>query len=209
MSRHGLASGLLVVISAPSGGGKTTLCEQLLAKRPNTMRAVTCTTRSPRNGERDGVDYYFLNRESFEQKIKAGEFLEHATVYGNFYGVLKKEILDKLRTGKDVLLSVDVQGAESIRACADEELQRALVSVFLIPPNLETLEKRLRKRGLDEPEVIQRRLSAALEEIGHANHFHYVVTSDSVDYDYEQTRAILVAEKLRQERVTLPDYNAR
>jgi len=197
------------VISAPSGGGKTTLCEQLLAKRPNTVRAVTCTTRPPRNGEKDGVDYYFLSRSQFEEKIKAGEFLEHAMVYENHYGVLKSEILGKLRSGKDVLLSVDVQGAESIRDTDDPELQAALVTVFLIPPDLETLEKRLRKRGLDEPAVIEKRLSMALEEIGHANHFHYVVTSHTVAEDYERTLAILTAEQLHQSRVRLPSYERK
>lgn len=200
------STGLLVVISAPSGAGKTTLCEQLLSRRPNTVRAVTCTTRQPRNGEIDGVDYFFLSVESFQQKIQQAEFLEHALVYGNHYGVLKSEILTKLRCGKDVLLSVDVQGAETIRATTDAEICKALVTIFLVPSDLDMLEKRLRKRGLDEPAVIQRRLGMALEEISHASHFRYVVTSDSVEADYERTASILVAEKLRQERVTLPVY---
>src|ERR1700685_1288361 len=125
---------LLVVISAPSGGGKTTLCKQLLAAYPSTMtRAVTCTTRLPRDGEQDGVDYYFLDATSFLKRVQAGNFLEHATVFGHSYGILKSEILGKLRQGKDVLLNVDVQGAATIRerASSDPELKVALVQVFL------------------------------------------------------------------------------
>src|SRR5882757_9914245 len=111
-----ITSPLLILISAPSGGGKTTLCERLLAARPGMSRAVTCTTRAPRRGEQDGVDYYFLNAGSFLKRVQAGNFLEHATVYGNSYGTLKSEVLGKMRQGQDVLLNVDVQGAASIRA---------------------------------------------------------------------------------------------
>src|SRR6185436_100606 len=136
------SNSLLIIISAPSGGGKTTLCDQILAANPNTVRAITCTTRPPREGEEDGVDYYFVDASSFLKRVQAGHFLEHATVYGNSYGTLKSEILGKLRPGKDVLLSVDVQGAATIRQRAEEdpELKRALVSVFLTPPSLGVLE---------------------------------------------------------------------
>src|SRR5215813_8494238 len=130
---------LLIVISAPSGGGKTTLCKQLLAANPDTMtRAVTCTTRLPREGEEDGVDYYFLDAASFLKRVQAGNFLEHATVFGNSYGILKSEIVGKLRQGRDVLLNVDVQGAATIRQRAEEdvELKQSLVQVFLTPPSL-------------------------------------------------------------------------
>src|SRR3989454_5683189 len=112
-------SPLLVVLSAPSGGGKTTLCQQLLAARPNLTRAVTCTTREPRVGEKDGVDYYFLDATTFLKRVQAGNFLEHATVYGNSYGTLKSEVLGKMRQGLDVLLTVDVQGAATIRQHAE------------------------------------------------------------------------------------------
>src|SRR5262249_48725783 len=125
------ASPLLVVISAPSGTGKTTLQEQVLARRPNMTRAITCTTRAPRPGERDGIDYYFLDAATFLNRVQAGNFLEHATVYGNSYGTLKSEVLSKMRAGKEVLLSVDVQGAATIRdhAEGDAELKRSLVMV--------------------------------------------------------------------------------
>src|SRR5258707_8592788 len=147
---------LLVLISAPSGGGKTTIIEHLLAARPQMTRAVTCTTRPARQGEKDGVDYYFLDAASFLKRVQAGNFLEHATVYGNSYGILKSEVLGKLRQGKDVLLTVDVNGAATIRERAEEdpELKHTLVSVFLTPPSLAVLEERLRKRGTDSPATI-------------------------------------------------------
>jgi guanylate kinase len=123
---------LLILISAPSGGGKTTLCQQLLKARPDMTRAITCTTRAPRPGEKDGVDYHFFDAAEFLKRLHAGNFLEHATVYGNSYGILKSELLGKLREGKDVLLNVDVQGAATIREQAESEpeLKRALVTVF-------------------------------------------------------------------------------
>src|SRR5688500_20089751 len=128
-------NGLLLVISAPSGGGKTTLCEALLQSDPNTLRAVTCTTRSPREGEKDGVDYYFLDAGDFLRRVQAGNFLEHATVHGNSYGTSKSEVLNKLRQGKDVLLNIDVQGAATIRAKAeaDDDIRNALVTILLAP----------------------------------------------------------------------------
>ena len=115
------SNSLLIVLSAPSGGGKTTLCEQMLRDNRNMSRAVTCTTRAPREGERGDVDYYFLSAEDFLKRVQAGNFLEHATVYGNSYGTLKSEVLGKLRAGKDVLLAVDVQGAAAIRTQAEQE----------------------------------------------------------------------------------------
>jgi guanylate kinase len=200
-------SPLLVLISAPSGGGKTTLCQQLLAARPQMTRAVTCTTREPRAGEVDGVDYYFLDAASFLKRVQAGNFLEHATVFGNSYGILKAEVLGKLRQGKDVLLNVDVQGAATIRdkAAEDAELKRALVTVFLTPPSLEELERRLRKRATDADAVIRKRLSVARQEISQWRHFDYLVLSSTIDEDLRRTLAIVEAEKLRGTRVQPPE----
>ena len=198
---------LLMVISAPSGGGKTTVCEKMLAANANITRAITCTTRPPRDGERDGVDYFFLAAEDFLRRVQAGNFLEHATVYGNSYGTLKSEVLGKLRAGKDVLLTVDVQGAAAIRTQAesDPELERALVEVFLTPESLAVLEQRLKKRGKDSAEAIKKRLAVARQEIAQWKHFDYLLISTSIAEDYRRMQAIYDAEKIRQSRSAAPD----
>jgi guanylate kinase len=199
---------LLVLISAPSGGGKTTLTNQLLAARPEFTRIVTCTTRPPREGERDGVDYYFLDAESFLKRVQAGHFLEHATVYGHSYGTLKAEVLVKLRQGQDVLLNVDVQGAAAIRARADEEpeLKRSLVTVFLTPPVFAILEERLRNRATDAPPVIQKRLSVARQEIAQWRHFDYLLVSSTIAEDLRKVLAVVEAEKMRSFRMPVPQF---
>jgi guanylate kinase len=199
---------LLIVISSPSGGGKTTVCQQLLAARPQMTRAVTCTTRPPRPGERDGVDYYFLDAGSFLKRLQAGNFLEHATVYGYPYGVLKAEVLNKLRQGRDVLLTVDVQGAATIRERAQEdpELKRALVMVFLTPPSMEVLEQRLRKRGTDSEAEMQKRLNVARQEIGQWRNFDYLLVSTSIAEDLRRMLAVVEAEKMRSFRAQAPEF---
>lgn len=197
-----MSAAVLLLISAPSGGGKTTVCRELLATTPGLERAVTCTTRAPRGGERDGVDYHFLSSDDFERRVAAGEFLEHARVYGNRYGTLKAEALARLRAGRDVLLNIDVQGAASVRAAAraDAEIGAALVSAFLMPPSLAELRRRLGARGEDSPEVIARRLAAAEAEMAEAPRFDYVVPSGTVAADLAAMQAILRAEKLRAAR---------
>lgn len=197
---------LLIVISAPSGGGKTTLAQLLLAANPGMVRAVTCTTREPRPGEKDGVDYYFLDPASFLKRVQAGNFLEHATVHGNSYGTLKAEVLGKLRQKKDVLLIVDVQGAATVREEAEKdlELRRALVSVFLTPPSLNILEERLKRRGQDSPAAIQKRMSVARQEIAQWKNFDYLIISTTSKADFERMQAIVVAERQRVERAQAP-----
>ena len=207
LSVAGVVNPLLIIVSAPSGGGKTTVCQQLLSARPDMTRAITCTTRPPREGERDGVDYYFLDAASFLKRVQAGNFLEHATVYGHSYGTLKSEVLEKLRHGKDVLLIVDVQGASSIRdrAQEDPELKRALVSVFLTPQSLTQLETRLKKRGTDSTAVINRRLGVARQEITQWKHFDYLLISDTIPEDLRRMLAIVEAEKMKSGRAQPPD----
>jgi guanylate kinase len=202
------SNALIFLISAPSGGGKTTLCEQLLAARSDMTRAVTCTTREPRPGEKDGVDYYFLDAESFLKRLQAGNFIEYATVYGNNYGVLKSELLGKLRQGKDVLLNVDVQGAATIheRAEADPELRDALVTVFLTPQTMDVLEQRLRKRGADPSPVMQKRLSVARQELAQWKIFDYLVISTTIAEDFRRMMAIVEAEKMRVTRSKAPTF---
>ena len=194
---------LLLLISAPSGGGKTTLCEQLLRARPQMTRVVTCTTRPPRKGEQDGVDYYFLDATSFLKRVQAGNVLEHATVFGNSYGTLKSEVLGKLRQGKDVLLSVDVQGAATIReqAQTEPEIKRSLVTLFMTPPSLEVLEQRLHKRGTDSPATIQNRLSVARHEIAQWKNFDYLLISTSISEDLRGVLVVIEAEKMKPSRI--------
>jgi guanylate kinase len=197
-----LSSPLLILISAPSGGGKTTLCQHILARHPEMVRAITCTTRPPRPDEIDGVDYYFLDSATFAQRLAAGGFLEHATVYNHCYGIPKSEVLDKLQQGRDVLLNVDVQGAATVcsRAAQDAELARALVSVFLTPASLAELEARLKRRGTDSPDDSARRLGVARQEIAQWTHFQYLIISTSIAEDVRQMEAIIDAERLRQSR---------
>ncbi len=193
---------LLIVISAPSGGGKTTLCHQLLAARPDMTRAITCTTRAPRPGEKDGVDYYFFEPAEFQRRQQAGEFIEHATVFGWSYGILRSELVDKLSSGTDILLNVDVQGAATIRdkARSETELKRALVTVFLTPPSIKVLEERLRKRASDAADEIQKRLGIARREIAQWKNFDYLLVSLSVEEDLRRMLAIVEAEKMRTAR---------
>jgi guanylate kinase len=171
-------------------------------------RAVTCTTREPRPGEKDGVDYYFLKAGDFLTRVQAGNFLEHATVYGNSYGLLKSELLGKLRQGKDVLLNVDVQGAATIREKAESEpeLKSALVTVFLTPHSITMLEERLKKRGADVDAVIQKRLAVSRREIAQWKNFDYLLISTTKQEDFRRTLAIIEAEKMRVARSQAPEF---
>jgi guanylate kinase len=196
----------MFLISAPSGAGKTTLCNNLLSATPNMRRVITCTTRPPREGEKDGVDYYFLDPATFLRRVESGHFLEHATVYGNSYGTLKSEVLDKLDQGFDVLINVDVQGAASIRKVAKDNpaLNAALVTVFLTPPTLEVLQQRLRNRASDSDEVVERRLGVARQEAAQWRHFDYLLISGTAEEDTRKALAILQAERMRPRRSVPP-----
>jgi len=199
---------LLILISAPSGSGKTTLCQQLLAARPDMTRAITCTTRAPRPGEKNDVDYYFIDPADFQRRVQAGEFIEHATVFGRSYGILRSELRNKLWRSKDVLLNVDVQGAATIRdrALAEPELKRALVTVFLTPPSIAVLEERLKKRASDAPEEIQKRLGIARKEIAQWKNFDYLLISTTILEDLRRMLVIVEAEKMRVARAQAPEF---
>lgn len=201
--------GLLIVLSAPSGGGKTTLCERLMAADPNVVRSVSCTTRAPRTGEVDGQSYVFLSREDFEKRIARDEFLEYAQVHGNYYGTLEKTVEDLLAKGHDVVLTIDVQGAAIVRKIAAKEaqIQRALVQVFLMPPSVEVLEKRLRGRNTDDDATIARRLDEARREMAHWDKYDYVIVSGTPAEDYRRLAAILEAERLRTIRSSFPEVS--
>lgn len=197
---------ILIVVSSPSGAGKTTVCNGLLKQRKNVRRAVTCTTRSPREDEQDGRDYYFFSAGEFLKRVQSGHFLEHATVYGNSYGTLKSEVLNLLRGGRDVLLAIDVQGAAEIRkqAQADPELTEALVSVFILPPSMDELKKRLRNRGSESKETLRKRLNEADNEIRQWKNYDYIIVSDTRERDLQHITAIYDAEGLKRARTALP-----
>ena len=198
---------LLLVVSAPSGAGKSTLCDNVRAALPSVSRAVTCTTREPRDGEADGVDYYFLGEEEFLARVESGEFLENAVVHGNHYGVLKSELRAKLAGGSDVLLNIDVQGAATLRerAATDPVLSRSLVTVFLRPPSLEELEQRLRGRGTDSDEVIARRLAIARDEMDQAEKFDHTLTSQTREADVDRMLGIIENVRLAK-REAIPTH---
>ena len=194
---------LLIVVSAPSGAGKTTLCDRLIAEfQSSLIYSISCTTRQPREGEEDGREYFFLTEEAFRAKMAAGEFLEHANVHGNFYGTLKRFIHRGFSSGRDVLMDIDVQGAAQIRqyiatAPANDPIKNAFVDIFIGPPSVEALRKRLVGRGKDAPDVIERRLRQAEEEMSHWREYRYFILNDRLDASYDALRSIVVAERHR------------
>ncbi|MGA2138582.1 MAG: guanylate kinase [Verrucomicrobiia bacterium] len=196
-------TGLILVVSAPSGGGKSSLCQRLLNWSANIVYSVSCTTRAPRGGEQNGQDYFFLSMEEFEKKIAAGEFLEHANYNNHYYGTPRGFVEEQLAAGHDVLLDIEVQGAMQVAQCVRGgafAYPDALVTVFLMPPSLELLETRLRRRGTDSDEMIRRRLALAQQEMTHWPKYDYVIVSGRLDDDFEQGKAVVIAEKCRTMR---------
>ncbi len=188
--------GLLIVISAPSGTGKTTLCHMLLKEFENMEFSISYTTRPPRKGEVNGRDYFFIDRDTFEKMIEENEFLEWAEVYGNLYGTSKSQVLKALESGKDILLDIDVQGALQVKKNLPES-----VLIFILPPSLKELERRLRKRGTDSEKTIERRLKIAREEIKKSIYYDYIVINDILEVAFNKLESIIIAEKCRTERV--------
>jgi guanylate kinase len=195
-----MRSGVLFLVSGPSGSGKSTLCRRLSAEKEAEF-SVSCTTRQPRQGEIDGRDYHFLERAEFERRSQAGEFLEFAEVHGNFYGTLKSEVSERLAVGRDVVMDIDVQGAAKVRAIGDWEIRKALVDLFVMPPDEAELEARLRGRGTDSEEVIQVRLQNAIEEMEHWSSYTYRLISATREEDYARFKALLLAERMRVARL--------
>ncbi len=193
-------TGILLLVSGPSGSGKTTLCRRL-ANEQEAVYSTSCTTRPAREGERNGHDYHFLTRESFQEKVDAGDFLEHAEVHGNFYGTLKSEVLDQISSGIDVVMDIDVQGADQVRDCTDAAIQSALVDLFVMPPTEQELRKRLTGRGTDTEDVIALRMKNALGEIEYWSKYNYRLLSGTHEQDYYQFKSLLVAERLRVSRL--------
>ena len=192
----------LLVVSAPSGGGKTTLCGRLLEEFPDIVYSISCTTRPPRPGEVHGRSYLFLTDEEFDARVRRGDFLEHANVHGARYGTLKSTVLDGFAAGRDVLMDVDIQGAAQIRdivqaADRGDPMRGGFVDIFIAPPSIETLAKRLSGRGQDDPDVIERRLHQAGRELSAWSEYTYVIVNDELDASYDVLRAIVLAERHR------------
>lgn len=198
----GDGSGHLFVLSAPSGVGKSTIVRALLAKDSRLRFSVSCTTRAPRPGETDGVDYHFLSRDIFEEGIRAGRFLEWAEVYGHYYGTDRRHVEASLADGLDVLLEIDVQGARKVRAGG-----LAATTIFILPPTLHALEERLRRRGTEAEDVIRRRLEAAKAEIREAPWYDYLVVNEVLEEAVADVSAIIRAcrcTRTRAHRALIP-----
>ena len=200
MNKQFTRYGILFVISAPSGSGKTTLVEAL-RQTPNFIYSVSCTTRAPRAGEIENEDYQFLSDRDFRARVAAGDFLEHAQVHGDFYGTLRGPLITNLKNGIDVLIDIDTQGADTIRKSDDPIIREALADVFIMPPDLEELRRRLLKRGTETPEQIESRLKTAAREMELWRDYRYTIISKSMEEDLQKFRHIMGAEGFLSRRL--------
>lgn len=198
--------GLMLVLSSPSGAGKTTISRRLLETDDNLSMSVSVTTRPPRPGERDGVDYHFIDRDRYRQMVEQGELLENARVFDNYYGTPRQAVQDALAQGRDILFDIDWQGTQQLR----EGARADLVSVFVLPPTAVELERRLRARAQDSDSVIAGRMAKASDEMSHWAEYDYVLINTDLEQSVDRVRAILAAERLRRERlVGLGDFVRR
>lgn len=193
---------LLIVVSAPSGAGKTTLCDRLLAERDDIVYSVSCTTRQPRGREVHGEDYFFLSPDEFDRRVRCGQFLEHALVHGHRYGTLRSTVVDALASSRSVLMDIDVQGAAQIRKAIalsppTDPLRRGFVDIFIEPPSLEILKNRLEGRREDQPAEIARRLRNAELEMTRAGDYQYRIVNDDLDRAFAELKQILEKEQGR------------
>lgn len=197
--------GLMLVMSSPSGAGKTTITRALLEKDEELSMSVSATTRAPRTGEVDGKDYFFIDKAKFEAMVEKNEFLEHAKVFDNYYGTPKAPVYDALGAGKDVLFDVDWQGARDLRHAARDDQ----MSIFILPPSHDELERRLYARAQDSEEVVKKRMSKAASEMSHWGEYDYIVINADIDKSVAEVEAILTAERLSRTRQTgLPAFVA-
>jgi guanylate kinase len=196
--------GLLLILSSPSGAGKSTLARRLMAWDPTMRFSISATTRAPRPGEEDGREYYFRTPDQFEELVTTGQMLEHATVFGNRYGSPRAPVEEAMAEGRDTVFDIDWQGGQQIRASA---LARDVVSVFILPPSIAELDRRLRTRGQDSAEVIAGRMAKSESEISHWGEYDYVIVNDDIDISFNALTTILQAERMRRDRQpSLPDF---
>jgi guanylate kinase len=188
--------GLLLILSSPSGAGKSTLSRMLMAWDPTMRFSVSATTRAPRPGEQDGREYYFRTREQFEAMVKSGEMLEHAEVFGNLYGSPKGPVVAAMEAGKDTVFDIDWQGGQQIKQAMRDDV----VSIFILPPSIAELDRRLRTRGQDSNEVIAGRMAKSRDEISHWAEYDYVLVNDDLEQTFDRLKAILTSERLRRDR---------
>ena len=188
--------GLLIVISGPSGAGKGTICKALLEKRDDLYISVSATTRSPRKGEVDGVNYHFFTKDQFKEGIKNGDFLEYAEVYGNYYGTPKSGVQELLDSGKNVILEIDIQGALKVKETMEDG-----VFIFILPPSMEELKSRIIGRGSETEESLMTRFKSAYQEINYVSKYNYAVINDTVDAAVNKIEGILLAETCRVDRI--------
>jgi len=188
--------GIMFILSSPSGAGKTTLSRLLRQNDPNITMSISYTTRKKRPNEEDGVDYFFVSEKDFEKKADEKFFYEFAEVFGNFYGTPRKRVEEELAAGRDVLFDIDWQGTRRLTAKARDDI----VSVFILPPSMAELARRLKSRGQDTAEVIVQRMGRAADEISHWDEYDYVVINDSIDYSLQNILYILKAERLKRRR---------
>lgn len=192
-----LRRGLMLVLSSPSGAGKSTIARAVLAGDPQLSMSVSVTTRPPRPGEVDGQDYWFVDAAAFKRMVAEDQLLEHAEVFGNCYGTPREPVEAALRAGRDVLFDVDWQGARQLRHSASHDV----VAVFILPPSLKELERRLRDRGQDAADVVERRMAQAADEIAHWEDYDYVVINENIDQAIAEVQAVLLAERHRRNRL--------
>ena len=188
--------GLLIVLSSPSGAGKTTISRLLMESDPEVTMSVSATTRPKRPGERDDVDYHFVDDAEFDKLVQSGEFVEWAPVFGYRYGTPKNPVKNALRAGRDILFDIDWQGTQQLQAAMGEDL----VTIFILPPSMAELERRLRERGTDSADVIRDRMSRAASEISHWPEYEYVLVNTDAANCLEQVRSIVAAERLKRQR---------
>jgi guanylate kinase len=201
--------GVAVIVSGPSGTGKSTVCDELKKLVPDLGFSISCTTRSPRPGEEDGREYYFISRDEFKSKIDKNLFIEYAEVHGNFYGTLRSEVIDRVSAGRDVVLDIDVQGAMQIKKYAegDELLADSLELVFIGPPSFEELENRLRSRATETEEAIQLRLKNAESELEQWHKYEYLIINNELDEAVSDMKAFLDIMHKSTKRLTNPGFS--
>ncbi len=192
----GKSRGLLIVISGPSGAGKGTICKSFLERNNDVVLSVSATTRSPRNGEVEGINYYFMSKEEFKVKIEADDFLEYAEVYDNYYGTPKSNVEEVLESGKNVILEIDIQGALKVKENTEEG-----VFIFILPPSMEELKQRIINRGSETKESLMKRFKSAYKEINFVSKYNYAVVNDEVELAVQKLEAIIAAEKCRVDRI--------